>query len=120
MKLFKYLLLCVILISSACSSVIPIVYAQSFPVTRFAEWDINAPEDAVEFYSFHVDNEAIVKVPFNEVNVGCNCYRIQFTMTTSGIHTVHVTATNQFGESPELTASINVQMARVKSLRITK
>lgn len=118
MKLFKLLLPFALLTSIGCSS---IVYAQSFPVTRTAAWDANAPEDVVTEYLLKIDNGEAIHVASSSIDAACNCYKVPFTITVAGVHTIKVSAVNEFGESADASATINVQLARVvKGVRITK
>ena len=73
--------------------------AQSLPITRTAIWDPNPTSDAVINYTLTLDNGTPASTGMTSQ---------AFTIATAGQHTLHLTATNQWGTSPETTLTFTV------------
>ena len=90
-----------------------VIHAQSLPITKTIAWDANPTTDIVTKYTFWLDTGP-------KGDVFATSPLIAFiTFTTTGPHTIHLTATNPWGESPEATLTVNVVvLARPTGLRI--
>lgn len=119
--------LCSLFLVSCGHVALPIIYAQTLPLTLHVEWTPNVVSDAVLDYQIRVDTDAPVDVPLTACTT--TLCRTTFTVTTSGVHTVAVTARNlrlstdptSIQASDPSTVSVTVSLApgRVTGTRIT-
>ncbi len=123
MKKLFFLICALLALSINCYNPIIQLQAQTLPYTIKLVWDNNLPADQVTNYNLIVDG---VKTSISTtLCITSGCFT-QTDLTTTGVHQISVTATNQFGESnvagcDSCSMTINLQVPfPPKNLKITK
>ena len=99
-----------IALSAPSCNLLPVVEAQTLPVTKQAAIDPNAVTDAVTSYTFVLDAGAPIIVG-PTIDVTCGCIQTPFVIATAGPHAFTVTATNLWGTSPAASFAFTVKLA---------
>lgn len=116
----KAILIALLVVIAALVGCVPVLYAQSFPVTVTVLWDPNPATEQVTSYTVKLDGGAGTAVDPGTKCTATVCSQ-QLVIPAAGAHTLEVSASNVWGSSPPLTLAFTAASpGKSGNLRFTK